>query len=173
MTNKWDELIKNKCIELNLPFEWLWIKAQMQQESGFNEKAKSSCGAIGLLQIMPSTANMNAEELYAPEVNVKFGIKYLIEQYKHFPEIPEQVEKIRFALASYNGGRGYVNRALQLAREFENKTVKESGNWQLWEFTKEKLKLDTCQVRRKHPDWKQILDYVKLIEKYYNQLKEN
>lgn len=171
MVNKWDELIKNTCEELSLPFDWLWIKAQMQQESNFNEKAKSSCGAIGLLQILPSTANMTETELFNPKINVKFGIRYLFEQYIHFPEIPDQLEKIRFALASYNGGRGWINKALQLAREFENKKMGENGNWQKWEFTKEKLKLDTCIINEKHPDYNQIITYVRIIEQNFTNLK--
>ncbi len=56
------------------------------------------------------------DELYIPEKNLRAGIAYLYRQYYRFPEIPDPVERVKFALASYNGGRGYINAALSLAR---------------------------------------------------------
>ncbi|MBI4714429.1 MAG: transglycosylase SLT domain-containing protein [Nitrospirae bacterium] len=161
--------------------DWRLIQAQIRQESNFNPKALSPCGARGLLQLMPATAEemgYTAEELWDPRKNLSAGIKFLRDQYRCFAEIPDHNERLKFALAAYNGGRGYVNAALRLAYEFELKEpmrykALKSGQWQKWEFTKEKLKTPSCFVMvggvKKHPDWRQILGYVAAIWKTYER----
>src|SRR5213595_3659169 len=70
-------------------------------ESEFNDHAMSKVGAVGLTQLMPSTARLyvkgvTTQQLYDPEVNVKVGFRYLrtlIDQYKG---------DVRLALLAYN-----------------------------------------------------------------------
>jgi membrane-bound lytic murein transglycosylase MltF len=128
---------------------WLYVKAQVWQESRFNPKAVSPCGAQGLMQLMPG--NFHIDDPFDPKQNVNVGVSYLAEQYSHFPEIPEPIERLKFALASYNGGRGYINAAAKLAREAGLK-------WQQWIVTRAYLKI--CKCNGKSPDWKQIWGYV-------------
>ena len=126
----------------------------------------SSCGAIGLLQLLPATAQelgFTKDELYVPERNLRAGITYLYRQYYRFPEIPDPVERVRFALASYNGGRGYINAALSLAR-------KSSGSWREWNYTKAFLAHPACRVDGKRPDYGQIIGYVDRIWTSYMAL---
>ncbi len=76
-------------------------------ESEFNERATSKVGAVGLMQLMPSTARqyqkgVTAEQLYNRETNLKVGFRYLrtlIDQYKG---------NIRLALLAYNRGEDAV-----------------------------------------------------------------
>ncbi|MDX0775047.1 transglycosylase SLT domain-containing protein [Sinorhizobium medicae] len=56
--------------------------AVVQVESNFNPKARGRAGEVGLMQIKPATARMmgysgSVKELYDPETNIKFGMKYL------------------------------------------------------------------------------------------------
>ena len=141
-------------------------QCQVGQESSFNPRAVSSCGAIGLLQLLPATAEelgFTKDELYIPERNLRAGITYLYRQYYRFPEIPDPAERIKFALASYNGGRGYINSALSLAR-------KSSGPWREWNYTKVCLEHPACRVDGHHPDYGQIIGYVDRIWCSYTAL---
>lgn len=80
------------------------IKAVIQTESGYNGNALSSKGAIGLMQVLPSTANMyGSYNLYEVNDNITVGTKhlaYLIKKYKYLP----------YALAAYNAGEGNVDK---------------------------------------------------------------
>ncbi len=81
----------------------------MKTESGYNKNAVSKKGAIGLMQILPSTANYialklgySAEfDLYNPQINVLFGTFYLSYLIKKFDS--EDV-----AICAYNAGEGTV-----------------------------------------------------------------
>jgi hypothetical protein len=117
---------------------------------------------------MPATGQylgVSRDKLFDPESNLKAGIAYLKQQYERFPEIHEKQERLQFALASYNGGRGYINRAIALAR-------KEDAPWQTWEGVKRHLESDDCSVSGKHPDHRQIIAYVDSIWIDYARLSD-
>jgi hypothetical protein len=154
MQNLWPEI------------DWRLIKCQVRRESAFNPRAVSPCGAIGLMQIMPATGQslgVSRAMLFDPEENIRAGIIYLKRQYERFPEIPDHGERIKFALAAYNGGRGYINRAIALAR-------KEDAPWQTWDGVKQYLGSADCSVSGKHPDHRQIIAYVDRIWNDYTRL---
>lgn len=178
---RFDQLIRDLTEKLFPVCDWLLIKAQVAQESSFNPEARSPVGALGLMQLMPFTGKelgLSEQELLVPEKNLDAGIRYLRLQYICFPEIAEREEKLKFALASYNAGRGYINKALALAYEFEKKAPMPSarkdvqrGDWQKWDYSKEKLKSSFCKVNGKTPDWNQATDYVEKIWKRYLSYK--
>jgi len=72
-------------------------------ESGYNSKAVSNKGARGLMQLMPSTAEMlGVEDYYHPEHNINAGVKY-------FKQLLDQFDgNVKLALAAYNAGSGRV-----------------------------------------------------------------
>jgi hypothetical protein len=157
--DRWDGLIQATVQNLWPEMKWRLIKCQVRQESAFNPRAVSPCGAIGLMQIMPATGQslgVSRAMLFDPEENIQAGIIYLKRQYDRFPEITDPVERLKFALASYNGGRGYINRAIALAK-------KEDAPWQTWDGLKQYLGSDDCSVSGKHPDHRQIITYVDRI----------
>ena len=75
----------------------------IQQESGWNAKAKSHKGALGLAQLMPATAKRLHVNPRIPRQNLDGGAKYLRQQYNTF-------KSWRLALAAYNAGPGAVQK---------------------------------------------------------------
>lgn len=69
----------------------------VQQESGWNAKAESHKGALGLAQLMPETARRLGVDPHDPKQNLDGGARYLQKQYKRFGSW-------RLALAAYNAG---------------------------------------------------------------------
>ena len=93
-----------------------WIYAMMRQESAFMRDAHSSAGALGLMQLMPRTANSVArklkmrnpskQDLFNPEKNIRLGTTYLEQVYQQLDKNPV------LAIAAYNAGPHRVKRWL-------------------------------------------------------------
>lgn len=83
----------------------LLVQALIQVESNYKPRARSSKGAMGLMQLMPSTAReYNVRNAYDPKANIEAGVqklKSLIEKWEG---------NIALALASYNAGEGAVSK---------------------------------------------------------------
>jgi soluble lytic murein transglycosylase len=89
------------------------LAAVIYQESKFKADARSTSGAIGLMQLLPDTAKgiaihtggsaFRVDDLYVPELNVRYGAWYL----RH---LLEKYADERTALAAYNAGQDNVDR---------------------------------------------------------------
>lgn len=80
------------------------VKAMVKAESGFKPKAVSPKGAMGLMQLMPETAeSLGVKDPFDPEENITGGVKFLKGLMKEFKD-PEK------AIAAYNAGPGAVKR---------------------------------------------------------------
>ena len=96
-------LIDKYSEEHNLDADF--VKAVIQQESGFNPNATSKCGAMGLMQLMPSTAeSLGVTDAYDAEQNIYGGTKYLKGLMDRFGNNKE------LALAAYNAGPNAVKK---------------------------------------------------------------
>jgi len=89
------------------------LAAVIYQESKFRAGAKSSSGAIGLMQLTPATARgiairthgsaFRTKDLYNPEINIRYGAWYLDNLFRKYGTE-------RLVLAAYNAGQGNVDR---------------------------------------------------------------
>ena len=100
------------------------VYAIIKAESNFDENAKSSSNAIGLMQIMETTAletankmnlEVTEEELFKPEINIKIGLKYFTYLLNHYNN------NYPLAIIAYNAGMGNVDSWIK------NGTIKEDG----------------------------------------------
>jgi len=106
------------------------VKAVIRAESGGNPRARSRCGACGLMQLMPPTAaEMGVYDIFDPDQNIAGGTEYLAIMLDLF-----RGDK-RLALAAYNAGPGavkkyggippypetrdYVDRVLRFEKEYD------------------------------------------------------
>jgi Soluble lytic murein transglycosylase and related regulatory proteins (some contain LysM/invasin domains) len=109
---KYEELISTHSDRAGV--DRLLVKAVMKRESNMNPGAVSSKGAVGLMQIMPKTAQEIAgqigmpdykeEMLKEPELNIMFGVFYLGKLLSYYNS------NLLLALAAYNAGIGNVDK---------------------------------------------------------------
>lgn len=100
---------------------WMLLMAQGFQESGLNQKARSSKGAVGVMQVLPSTAAappVNIRNVQKLENNIHAGVKYMAHlrrDYFNSADIGE-IDKHLFALAAYNAGPTRIQKLREVAR---------------------------------------------------------
>ena len=109
---KYERLLDQAAHDFSL--EPALLKAIMAAESGFNPTAVSPKGAIGLMQLMPATAERYGlsadpkksvvQKLTDPKTNIRLGARYLRDLRAMFPGKPDLV------IASYNAGEGAVQK---------------------------------------------------------------
>lgn len=103
--------VERCCEEFGVEPELVY--AVIHTESGFDPNARSQVGAMGLMQIMPDTflwlqrglppeQPMEPEELYDPEVNIRYGVYFL-------SRLKEQFGSETLAVAAYHAGQNRVS----------------------------------------------------------------
>ena len=109
---KYESLLNQAAHDFSL--EPALLKAIMAAESGFNPTAVSPKGAVGLMQLMPATAERYGlaadagktigQKLTDPKTNIRLAARYLHDLHRLFPSKPDLV------IASYNAGEGTVQK---------------------------------------------------------------
>jgi soluble lytic murein transglycosylase-like protein len=100
---QYDSIIENAAVSASV--EPNLLRAVIVVESGFNSRAVSKRGAVGLMQLMPATATrFGVSNPYDPKQNVHGGARYLKFLIDRFGQ------DIRLALAAYNAGEEAVDR---------------------------------------------------------------
>jgi membrane-bound lytic murein transglycosylase MltF len=138
-------------------FDWLALAAQAYQESGLDQNTKSAAGAVGVMQLLPSTAadkSVAVPDIHLLKNNIHAGTKYLAflrDRYFSDPEI-DPAARVDFAWAAYNAGPARVRRLRQKAAERGFDPNK-------WFFNVEKIAAE--EIGR------ETVDYVANINKYY------
>ncbi len=103
-------------------FDWLLSAAQAYQESGFDHSVVSNAGAVGVMQLLPSTAadpNVGIPDIATIENNIQAGIKYkrfMLDRYFDEPGIAP-LHGLLFTLAAYNAGPARINQYRKKAAE--------------------------------------------------------
>jgi membrane-bound lytic murein transglycosylase MltF len=103
-------------------FDWLLMAAQGYQESGLDQSRRSQVGAIGVMQVMPTTARdkaVNIPDIENLESNIHAGIKYnrwVVDNFYN-DEAMLPLNRQLFAFASYNAGPGRVTKLRKEAEE--------------------------------------------------------
>lgn len=138
-------------------FDWQLILAQAYQESHLNQNAKSEKGAVGIMQVLPSTARepyVNIPDLEHIDSNIHAGVKYLSfmrNRYFNTDEIKE-LDSILLTFAAYNAGPAKL-------RRLRNKTKTRGLNPNVWFNNVEKITAETIG--------KETVIYVNNIYKFY------
>lgn len=103
-------------------FDWLMLAAQGYQESQLDQSKRSPAGAVGVMQLLPTTAkdpNVGIPGIEKLENNIHAGTKYLrfmVNRYYDDPAI-QPLDRMLFAFASYNAGPNKLNRLRNIAAE--------------------------------------------------------
>jgi membrane-bound lytic murein transglycosylase MltF len=102
-------------------FDWLMIAALAYQESRVDQSKRSPAGAIGVMQLLPTTAadpNVNIPNINELENNIHAGVKYLrFMRDRYFEnERMDDLNKMLFSFASYNAGPSKVSQLRRQAR---------------------------------------------------------
>jgi soluble lytic murein transglycosylase-like protein len=100
---RYDSIIENAALSASV--EPNLLRAVIVVESGFNSRAVSKRGAVGLMQLMPATASrFGVSNPYDPRQNIHGGAQYLKFLIDRFGQ------NVRLALAAYNAGEEAVER---------------------------------------------------------------
>lgn len=135
----------------------LMLAAQAYQESELNHDRESPAGAVGIMQIKPSTAadrNVGIDDISSPAANIKAGARYmrfLMDRYFSDPEMGE-VQRWLFALAAYNAGPAKIQRLRKQA-------AAEGHDPNLW--------LDNVELIAARKIGRETVRYVRNTFKYY------
>ena len=138
-------------------FDWRLIAALAFQESRLNPRTKSKAGAVGLMQIKPSTAAEPAialPDVHDVETNVHAGVKYLDYLRRRYFDQPEiaPAAQVDFTLAAYNAG---PRRVAEMRRRAEERDLDPN----VWFRNVELVAFDEFS--------RETVDYVANINKYY------
>lgn len=135
--------------------DYLLVMAQGYQESRLDHSAKSPAGAIGVMQLLPSTGKeMQVGDITKLEPNIHAGVKY-VRHIKHiyYADAPmDNLNKMLFTFASYNAG---PNRIRQFRREAEKRDL----NPNIW--------FNNVELIAKEKIGRETVRYVSNIFKYY------
>ncbi len=125
VVQEWEKVKKYQNLILKYAeaydFDWRLILAVAFQESGLNHSRKSRAGAVGLMQVLPSTARdkkINIDRIDRVENNIHAGVKYLAFLRDHYfsDETISPRARLRFTLAAYNAGPAKIQDARALAQ---------------------------------------------------------
>lgn len=155
-------------------YDWRLVASMIYQESRFNPRVVSWAGAFGIMQLMPGTANyFGVSRASSPEMHIKAGCRFLDYLDRQFEdEMPDENERRKFVLASYNCGIGHVRDARRLAEKYgKNPNIWDTqvDSMLLWK-SDPKYYLDPV-VKYGYCRGQEPFDYVKEIMNRYEHYK--
>ncbi len=164
----YDALIKRNAKTIG--WDWKMFAALIWSESRFRIQARSPRGAVGLMQMMPRTADRyEIENLLDPKENIEAGASYIARlQNKFRGTAANDEELVKFTLAAYNAGEGRIYDCINLARTQGIDT----GTWEslctvLPQMSKDSILL-VEDVRHGKFKGKETVAYVKAVLNQYD-----
>lgn len=137
--------------------DYLMVAAQGYQESRLDQSARSGAGAIGIMQLLPSTAagaNVGIPDITTAESNIHAGVKYLDfirNRYFSDPEM-DRFNQTLFAFAAYNAGPARI-------RKLRGMALEQGYDPNVW--------FDNVEVMAARDIGRETVQYVANILKYY------
>ena len=156
---KFDQLLElfKKYAEM-YDLDALLMMAQGYQESRLDNSVRSSAGAVGIMQLLPSTAQSDPIQIIGvesdPEQNIHAGAKYmrhLLDTYLSDPNL-DSTNKLLLGLAAYNSGPGNL-------RKIRNQAVEMSLDPNIW--------FNNVEYAAAEIIGRETVQYVNNIYKYY------
>ena len=137
--------------------DWLLLAAQGYQESGLDQNKRSPAGAVGIMQIKPSTArdpNVNIPDIHRVESNIHAGTKYLrflIDRYFVTTGV-DSLNAGLLAVAAYNAGPARI-------RKLQEEAARQGFDPNVW--------FDNVELFAARDIGRETVQYVSNIYKYY------
>lgn len=157
-------------------FDWQLLASIGYNESRFNNSAESRFGAVGVMQLMPSTANslgFSSESLQNPESNINAAAKLLNILDKSLSlKVEDPEERIKFVVAAYNSGLGHIYDAIALADKYGLNSQKWFGSVRETALLKSKPEYFTDPlVKNGYFRGRETVEFVDNVMKVYNYYK--
>ena len=157
--------------------DWRLIAAIAYVESHFDADVTSWAGALGIMQVMPRTAESHGyspEEMLDPSKCVDVAVKTLSDLNSMFEKrVPEIAERENFILASYNAGPGHVLDAMALADKYGLKSHKWDDNVEVAAIMKSKpAYYHDPVVKNGYFRGKETVNFVHKVQSAYTYFKD-
>jgi membrane-bound lytic murein transglycosylase F len=163
----------------SIGWDWRLLTSVGYQESKFLTSDESWSGAMGIMQIMPSTAEyLNISDPTDPEQSIRGASQYLSELYEYFDNVKDSIQRQKFTLASYNAGYAHIKDAQKMAEYLKLDPLQWDNN-----VEEALLKLDKPEfykmnfiksgfVRAKQPYYyvREIFDRYKHYKTFYSKI---
>lgn len=169
----YDDLIKEGAKSIG--WNWKMFAALIWSESRFRIQASSPRGALGLMQMMPRTADRyEIENLLDPKENIEAGAAYISRLQSKFRDTAaDSDELVKFTLAAYNAGEGRIYDCINLARsQGVNTSTWESLCTVLPQMSQDSIRF-VEDVRHGKFKGKETIAYVKAVLNQYDIFNGN
>lgn len=161
----------------SIGYDWTLIAAIAFTESRFDSTAVSEAGAQGVMQVMPETMRGFGipDSLHTDNrTNIMTAALLLQSLEKYFRQIKDKDERMKFILASYNAGFGYIHDAMRLARKYGYDSHKWNEN------------VDSFLIHMSHPQYytdtlcrngqfngsQETLSFVRKVHRNWNRFQD-
>ena len=160
----------------SIGYDWTLIAAIAFSESRFDSTAVSEAGALGVMQMMPETLRGFdiPDSLHNDNyTNIMTAARLLQSLEKQFRYIKDPDERIKFILASYNAGFGYIHDAMRLARKYGYDRYKWEANVDsfLVHLSKPEYYTDTLCRNGQFNGWAETLSFVKKVHRNWRKFR--
>ena len=156
--------------------DWTLLAAIAFTESRFDSTAVSQMGAQGVMQVMPETLRGFGvpDSLHCDNrTNIMTAALLLQSLEKQFRPIKSPEERIKFQLASYNAGFGYIHDAMRLARKYGYDRYKWEANVDsfLIHLSLPEFYADTLCRNGQFNGWQETLSFVKKVHRHWHRFQ--